>query len=65
MRFSTKYFEAEIANFVFFRAPLLGAIYIGPDSGCGYLVRISPKEIDTMRRDYVERTRQTLRERRA
>lgn len=65
MRFSTKYFEVEIANFVFFRAPLLGSIYIGPDSGCGYLVRISPKEIDTMRRDYVERTRQTLRERRA
>ncbi|HRI38281.1 MAG TPA: hypothetical protein PLO50_06980 [Nitrospira sp.] len=65
MRFSTKYFEAEIANFVFFRVPLLGAMYIGPDSGCGLIVRISPSEIDTMRQDYVERTRQTLRERRA
>jgi hypothetical protein len=62
MRFNTKYFEIEIANFVFFRAPWLGSVYIGPDSGCGYLVRTSPNESDSMRRDYIERTRKTLRE---
>ena len=61
MLFKTKHFELEIANFVFFRAPLLGSVYIGPDSGCGYLVRSRPNEINTMRRDYIERTRQTLR----
>jgi hypothetical protein len=56
-----KHFEIEIANFVFFRTPLLGSLYIGPDSGCGYIVRTRPSEIDTTRRDYIERTRQTLR----
>lgn len=61
MLFRTKYFELEIANFVFFRAPVLGSVYIGPDSGCGYIVRSRPNEIDAMRRDYIERTRKTLR----
>ncbi len=56
-----KHFEIEIANFVFFRAPLLGSVYIGPDSGCGCIVRTRQNEIDTTRRDYIERTRQTLR----
>ncbi len=63
MLFDTKYFELEIDNFVFIRAPLLGSVYIGPDSGCGYLVRSRPNELDAMRRDYIERTRQTLRAR--
>ena len=63
MQFRMKHFELEIANFVFFRAPLLGSVYIGPDSGCGYIVRSSPNEIDPTRRDYIERTRQTLRAR--
>lgn len=63
MRFDTKYFELEISNFVFIRAPLLGSVYIGPDSGCGSLVRSRPNELDDMRRDYIERTRQTLRAR--
>lgn len=62
MLFKTTYFELEIANFVFFRAPWLGSLYIGPDSGCGYLVRSPSNEIDPMRRDYIERTRKTLRE---
>ena len=61
MLFKTKHFELEIAGFVFFRAPLLGSVYIGPDSGCGHIVRSRPNEIDTMRRDYIEKTRQTLR----
>jgi hypothetical protein len=61
MLFKTKHFELEIGNFVFIRAPVLGAVYIGPDSGCGYIVRSRPNEIDTMRRDYIERTRKTLR----
>ena len=61
MLFDTKFFELEIGNFVFIRAPLLGSVYIGPDSGCGYLVRSRPNELDAMRRDYIERTRQTLR----
>lgn len=61
MLFRAKHFELEIANFVFFRVPLLGSVYIGPDSGCGYIVRSYPDEIDTMRRDHIERTRQTLR----
>ena len=61
--FRTKDFELEIGNFLFFRAPLVGSVYIGPDSGCGHLVRSRPNEIDTMRQDYIERTRQTLRAR--
>lgn len=61
MQFKMKHFELEIANFVFLRAPWLGSLYLGPDSGCGCLVRISPHEMDTMRRDYIERTRNTLR----
>lgn len=61
MLFQTKHFELEIANFLFFRTPLLGSVYLGPDAGCGYIVRSSPNEIDTTRRDYIERTRQTLR----
>lgn len=65
MLFKTKHFELEIANFVFLRAPWLGSVYVGPDSGCGCIVRSQPHEIDTMRRDYIERTRQALRERRA
>ena len=64
MLFDTKYFELEIGNFVFIRAPLLGSVYIGPDSGCGYLVRSRPHEFDAMRRDYIERTREALRARR-
>ncbi len=60
----TKHVELEIAGFLFFRAPWLGSVYIGPDSGCGYVVRSRPNEIDAMRRDYIERTRQTLRVRR-
>lgn len=63
MLFKTKHFEVEIANFVFFRAPVLGSVYIGPNSGCGYILRSRSKEIDTTRRDYIERTRQTLRAR--
>lgn len=63
MLFDTKFFELEIGNFVFIRVPLLGSVYIGPDSGCGYLVRSRPNELDAMRRDYIERTRQTLRAR--
>lgn len=63
MLFKMKHVELEIANFVFLRAPWLGSVYIGPDSGCGYLVRSPPNEMDTMRRDYIERTRQTLRAR--
>lgn len=63
MLFKTKHLELELGNFVFVRAPWLGSVYIGPDSGCGYIVRSRPKEIDTMRRDYIERTRQTLRTR--
>lgn len=61
MLFKTKHFELEIASFVFFRAPWLGSVYIGPDSGCGHIVRSRPNELDTMRRDYIERTRKTLR----
>ncbi len=56
-----KHFEIEIANFVFFRAPLLGSVYIGPDSECGCIVKTRQNEIDTTRRDDIERTRQTLR----
>ena len=61
MLFDTKYFELEIGNCVFIRVPLLGSVYIGPDSGCGHLVRSRPNELDTMRSDYIERTRETLR----
>ena len=64
MLFKTKHFELEIGNFVFIRAPWLGSVYIGPDSGCGYLVRSRPNELDAMRRDYIERTREALRVRR-
>ncbi|HBR49671.1 MAG TPA: hypothetical protein DEA71_06270 [Nitrospira sp.] len=64
MLFDTTYFELEIGNFVFIRAPWLGSVYIGPDSGCGYLVRSRPNELDAMRRDYIERTREALRARR-
>lgn len=61
MLFKTKHFEFEIANFIFLRAPLLGSLYIGPDSGCGCFVRSRQNEMDTMRRDYIEKTRKTLR----
>jgi hypothetical protein len=61
MLFNTKHFELEIANFIFLRAPWLGSLYIGPDSGCGCIVRSRPNAIDTMRRDYIESTRKTLR----
>ena len=61
MLFDTKYFELEIGNFVFIRASWLGSVYIGPDSGCGYLVLSSPNEFDVMRRDYIAWTRKTLR----
>jgi hypothetical protein len=33
MLLRTKHFEIEVANFVFFRAPLLGSVYIGPIPG--------------------------------
>jgi hypothetical protein len=62
MLFKTKHFEVEIASFLFLRAPLLGSLYIGPDSGCGCIVRSRPNESNTMLYDYIERTRQTLRE---
>lgn len=61
MLFKTKHFELEISRFVFLRAPWLGSLYLGPDSGCGYIVRSQPHEIDTMRCDYIESTRNTLR----
>jgi len=61
MLFRTKHFELEVANFLFLRAPLLGSVYIGPDSGCGYIVRNRPSEIDTTCRDYIDRTRRALR----
>lgn len=61
MLFNTKCFEVEIANFIFLRAPWLGSLYIGPDSGCGCIVRSRPNEIDTMRRHYIETTRKALR----
>jgi hypothetical protein len=61
----TKHVELEIASFIFLRTPLLGSLYIGPDSGYGCLVRISPTEIDGFRREYIDRTRRTLRAQRS
>ncbi len=61
MLFRTKYFELEIANFFFLRVPLLGSLYVGPNSGYGYFVRNSSRESHAERRAYIDRTRKTLR----
>lgn len=61
----TKHFELEVANFIFLRTPLLGCLYIGPDSGYGRLVRLSPTAIDGPRREYVDSTRRKLRAQRS
>lgn len=65
MLLRTKHFELEIANFIFIRTPLLGSLYIGPDSGYGCLVRISPTATDGFRREYIDSTRRTLRAQRS
>ena len=54
-----KHFELEIATFLYLRAPWLGAIYIGPDSGHGCIVRYSPQQLDHL--GYIEMTRRNLR----
>lgn len=61
MLLRTKHVELEIANFIFLRIPLLGSLYIGPDSGYGCVVRISPTPINEFRREYIDNTRKKLR----
>lgn len=45
MLLRTKHFELEIAKFLYLRAPWLGVIYVGPDSGHGCIVRYIAKSI--------------------
>lgn len=63
MLFRTKHFELEIAKFLYLRAPWLGAIYIGPDSGRGCIVHYSQKQIELGHLEYIEMTRRNLRTR--
>lgn len=63
MMFRTTHFELEIANFLFLRTPLLGRLYMGPDAGFGWWMRIGPKEVDYYRREYLDNARRHLRAR--
>ena len=60
MLFRTTHFELEIAKFLYLRAPWLGVIYVGPDSGH---VRYSPQQLEFDHLEYIEMTRRNLRER--
>jgi hypothetical protein len=59
--FQTKYFELEITKFLYLRAPWLGVIYVGPDSGHGCIVRYSPQQLEFDHLEYIEMTRRNLR----
>ncbi len=61
MLFRAKRFELEITKFLYFRAPLVGVIYIGPDVGHGCLVRYSPQQLEFDHLEYLEMTRRSLR----
>lgn len=63
MLFRTKHFELEIAKFLYLRAPWVGVIYVGPDSGHGCIVRYSPRQLEFDHVEYIEMTRRNLRER--
>ncbi|MDF0650885.1 MAG: hypothetical protein CV081_04060 [Nitrospira sp. LK265] len=63
MLFQTKQFELEISKFLYLRAPWVGAIYIGPDSGRGCIVHYSPNQIELGHLEYIEMTRRNLRTR--
>lgn len=61
MLLQTKHFELEIATFLYLRAPWLGAIYIGPDSGHGCIVRYSPQQLELDSSGYIKMIRRNLR----
>ena len=63
MLFRAKHFELEVAKFLYLRVPLLGVIYVGPDSGHGCIVRYSPKQLEFDHLEYLEMMRQNLRRR--
>ncbi|HWF58733.1 MAG TPA: hypothetical protein VN666_00230 [Nitrospira sp.] len=63
MLFRTTHFELEIAKFLYVRAPWLGVIYVGPDSGRGCIVRYSPQQLEFDHLEYIEMTRRNLRTR--
>ena len=63
MLFRTTHFELEIAKFLYVRAPWLGVIYVGPDSGHGCIVRYSPQQLEFDHLEYIEMTRRNLRTR--
>ena len=59
MVFHAKHFELEISKFFYLRAPRLGVIYIGRDSGHGCIVRYSPQRLDLDLLKYLEMARQS------
>ena len=63
MLVQTKHFELEIATFLYLRAPWVGGIYIGPDSGHGCIVRYTPQQLEFDHVEYIEMTRRNLRTR--
>ena len=63
MLLRTKHFELEITKFLYLRAPWLGAIYVGPDSGHGCIVHYSPQQLEFDHLEYIEMARRNLRTR--
>ena len=63
MLLRTKHFELEISKFLYLRAPWVGVIYVGPDSGHACIVRYSPQQLEFDHVEYIEMARRNLRER--